>query len=77
MSKLNLWGEGFKTENYNILSFSLFNEMELSILVDYFEQFITTEEKKIGDKVKYLKIVDVKKVTEIYKTEEFIEKIKS
>lgn len=79
MSKLNLWGEGFKTENFNILSFSLFNEMELSILTEYFRQFLTTEEKEIEGVKKYLKIVivDVKKVTDIYKTEEFIEKITS
>ena len=48
MSKINLWGEGFKTENYKILTFSLFNEMELTILVDYFQQFLITEEKKEG-----------------------------
>ena len=77
MSKINLWGEGFKTENYKILTFSLFNEMELAILTEYFEQFLITEEKKEGEEKKFIKIIDVKKVTDIYKTEEFIEKITS
>ena len=75
MNKLNLWGGGFKTETYKVLSFSLFNEMQLSILTDYFKDFMTEEIRTIEDKeVKYA-IVNVKKVTDSYKNEDFIDNI--
>lgn len=41
--KVNFWKEGFETKNYKVLSLSLQDELELSILNDYFRGFIKTE----------------------------------
>lgn len=75
MSKINLWKEGFKTENYNILQLSLMDEMQLIILSEYFKDFMTTENKTIikDDKEENLvyTIINTKKVIENYKNEEF------
>lgn len=79
MSKINLWKEGFKTENYNILQLSLMDEMQLIILSEYFKDFMTTENKTIkkDDKEENLvyTIINTKKVIENYKNEEFIANI--
>lgn len=75
MSKLNLWGEGFKTETYKVLAFSLFNEIQLSILTTYFRDFMINEKKVVDEKEIEYTIVDVKKVAESYKNEDFIDKV--
>jgi hypothetical protein len=75
MSKINLWKEGFNTENYNILQLSLMDEMSLVILSEYFKSFMAEEMKIIEEKEIVYTIINTKKVTENYKNEEFIENI--
>ena len=77
MSKINLWGEGFKTETFEIKALSLYNELELSILVDYFKDFIKEEKRKMKDKEILYFVIDIKKITESYKSPDFVEKLES
>ena len=77
MSKINLWSDGFKTENYKVLNFSLYNELELSILTEYFKDFLIEEIRTVGEQEIRYSVVDTVKVAQVYSTQDFIDKIES
>lgn len=80
--KVNFWKEGFETEHYKVLSLSLQDELELTILNGYFSEFIkqeTVKSKRDGEEgqVVAYSVIDIEKFKKESKTDEFKENLES
>ncbi len=80
--KVNFWKDGFETEHYKVLSLSLQDELELTILNGYFSEFIkqeTVESKRDGEEgqVVSYSVIDIEKFKKESKTDEFKENLES
>lgn len=80
--KINFWKEGFETEHYKVLSLSLQDELELSILNEYFSRFIkeeSVESKKEGEegKLVHYSVIDIELFKTASKTDEFKDNLES